>query len=137
MFAIGLVSLVVIYKTLLNLYHPSILPEYLARFQMSPSQGFRKVFCSQHATVSVRKLSFLEIVLVFEFSFKSSDKMISVLGVSSSNLRLFSDIVCVAKVCHGCAIPMLAMLSGDGEPTPDVSLEVRLCSPLLLVTHFL
>ena len=42
---------------------------------MSPSQAFGKVFCVEHATVSVRKMSLVEIVLVFEFSFKSSDKM--------------------------------------------------------------
>ena len=45
------------------------------RTTLSPSQGFGKVFCVEHATVSVGKMSLLEVVLVFEVSFKSSDKI--------------------------------------------------------------
>ena len=38
--------------------------------KLSPSQGFRKVFCVEHAIVSVIKISLVGLVLVFKVCFQ-------------------------------------------------------------------
>ena len=70
----------------------------MVAFPLSPSQGFGKVFCVEHAIVSVRKISSVKVVFVFEvFLFKSSDKVVSLVKQVQA-FGYFSDIYCIAQV---------------------------------------
>ena len=95
---------------------------------MSPSQGFTKVRSSQLATISVRKLPM----------FWSSPGMRNLPSSQVLKLSLWCfkfkpfgyfrhRWYCPRWEAFPCPSGGTAILSRDGEPTPDVSLKVRLC----------
>ena len=90
---------------------------------LSHSQGFGKVFCVEHATVSVRKMSLVEVVLVFKV-FLQVKWYDWVFGEASSKLfGYFRHCWCWLQFFHQ-YFPLMGQKS-------LVSLwKVRLCSPL-------
>ena len=84
--------------------------------EISSSQGFRKVFCTE--------LQSQVIILCLKcFKFKT--------------FGLFQTSFVLHGKDYGCAIPMVALHSGDGATVPGVLLKVRLCSLFAAGSTFL